>query len=95
MWSVRLEQRRLGFTVVGVEQSAQSVSLERYTPFPRRAVLLLGKEKEGLPQKYLALVDQTVEIPQFGVIRSLNVHVSAAIMMWHALGHRGGESPEN
>lgn len=32
-------------------------------------MLLLGKEKEGLPQRFLAQVDQTVEIPQFGLIR--------------------------
>lgn len=27
-------------------------------------------------------VDQCVEIPQQGVVRSLNVHVSAALLMW-------------
>ena len=28
------------------------------------------------------LLDECVEIPQFGVIRSLNVHVSGAIVVW-------------
>jgi tRNA guanosine-2'-O-methyltransferase len=28
------------------------------------------------------MLDVCVEIPQFGVIRSLNVHVSAAIAIW-------------
>jgi len=41
-----------------------------------------GKEKEGIPQEFLNVVDQCVEIPQLGVIRSLNVHVSGAICMW-------------
>ena len=44
--------------------------------------LFTGKEKEGIPQQFLTVVDQCVEIPQLGVIRSLNVHVSAAICMW-------------
>jgi tRNA G18 (ribose-2'-O)-methylase SpoU len=44
--------------------------------------LLLGKEKEGVPVRYLQMVDGSIEIPQFGLIRSLNVHVSGAILVW-------------
>jgi tRNA G18 (ribose-2'-O)-methylase SpoU len=50
-------------------------------------VLLLGAEGTGVPASLLAEVDQCVEIPQRGLLRSLNVHVSAAIAMWeHARG---------
>lgn len=35
----------------------------------------------ALPQVINAL-DMCVEIPQFGVIRSLNVHVSASLLLW-------------
>jgi len=45
-------------------------------------ILLLGKEKEGIPVEYLQAVDQCVEIPQLGIIRSLNVHVSGALAIW-------------
>lgn len=45
-------------------------------------ILLLGKEKEGIPVEFLQAVDHCIEIPQFGLIRSLNVHVSAAIAIW-------------
>jgi tRNA G18 (ribose-2'-O)-methylase SpoU len=45
-------------------------------------VLLLGKEKEGIPVEFLQVVDRCVEIPQLGIIRSLNVHVSGAISIW-------------
>ena len=37
------------------------------------------RERDGIPAHLLALLDDTVEIPQLGVIRSLNVHVSGAI----------------
>jgi tRNA guanosine-2'-O-methyltransferase len=50
--------------------------------FPAKAVLLLGKEKEGIPVEFLQSVDICVEIPQLGIIRSLNVHVSGAISIW-------------
>lgn len=47
-----------------------------------RTVLVLGREKEGLPAEVLQLLDATVEIPQLGLVRSLNVHVSGAIAMY-------------
>jgi tRNA G18 (ribose-2'-O)-methylase SpoU len=50
--------------------------------FPEKCVLLLGKEKEGIPIQFLSAVDQCIEIPQLGITRSLNVHVSGAISIW-------------
>ncbi len=47
-----------------------------------RCFILLGREKEGLPVDLIQEMDICVEIPQFGVTRSLNVHVSAAIVIW-------------
>ena len=70
-----------GYTIVGLEQTSSSISIEDYK-FPEKTVLLLGKEKEGIPVEFLQLVDQCVEIPQLGIIRSLNVHVSGAICIW-------------
>jgi tRNA guanosine-2'-O-methyltransferase len=70
-----------GYTIVGLEQTSSSISIEDYE-FPEKTVLLLGKEKEGIPVEFLQVVDQCVEIPQLGIIRSLNVHVSGAICIW-------------
>lgn len=81
------QQQQQGYTVIALEQSAGSISLEKYT-FPERCVFLLGKEKEGVPGDLLNLVDQCIEIPQFGLIRSLNVHVSAAILTWEYIRQR-------
>ena len=69
--------------IVGLEQTSSSVSLETFK-FPEGCpvVLLLGKEKEGIPVPHLQVVDQCVEIPQLGITRSLNVHVSGAIAIW-------------
>ncbi|KAK3849044.1 hypothetical protein Pcinc_044186, partial [Petrolisthes cinctipes] len=70
-----------GYTLVGAEQSTQSVSLSQYK-FPKRTAVILGNEKEGIPCELLQLLDVCVEIPQSGVIRSLNVHVSGALFIW-------------
>lgn len=70
-----------GYAIIALEQTSNSVSLPSFD-FPTKAVLLLGKEREGTPVDLLNVVDTCVEIPQFGVIRSLNVHVSASVMVW-------------
>ncbi|KAH8028187.1 hypothetical protein HPB51_014142 [Rhipicephalus microplus] len=70
-----------GYTLVGVEQTAGSKPLPEFN-FPEKTLLLLGNEKEGLPVELIQLLDVCVEIPQHGVIRSLNVHVSGAILVW-------------
>lgn len=84
-----LEKKQEGYYVIGLEQTSSSVPLHQATFPPSRAssrrrptILLLGKEKEGIPVQYLTAVDQCVEIPQMGILRSLNVHVSGAIAIW-------------
>jgi tRNA guanosine-2'-O-methyltransferase len=79
--SYLMKKQKEGYTVVGLEQTSSSISIEHFS-FPEKTVLLLGKEKEGIPVEFLRLVDQSVEIPQLGIIRSLNVHVSGAICIW-------------
>lgn len=43
-----LEQKSLGWSIVGIEQATTSVSLDKFE-FPKNTILLLGKEKEGIP----------------------------------------------
>ena len=75
------ELQSRGFSLIGVEQTAHSTSLEEYM-FPEKTVLLLGREKTGIPSRFIHMLDACVEIPQLGIIRSLNVHVSGALMVW-------------
>ena len=70
-----------GFTILGVEQTSQSVGLDQIR-FPDKSALMLGNEKEGIPVELIQLVDQCVEIPQSGLIRSFNVHVTGALVLW-------------
>lgn len=57
---------------------------------------LCSNEREGISANLLQLLDVCVEIPQQGVIRSLNVHVSAALLIWEYTRQRlsGGGSTE-
>ncbi|XP_021841519.2 uncharacterized protein [Spinacia oleracea] len=75
------KKKREGFAILGLEQTANSIPLDKYS-FPQRTVLVLGREKEGIPADIIHLLDACIEIPQLGVVRSLNVHVSGAIAIW-------------
>ena len=74
-------QKSNGYKILGLEQTANSKMLHEFD-FPTKCILLLGKEKEGIPQEYYGILDECIEIPQFGIIRSLNVHVSGALCLW-------------
>ena len=76
-----------GYTLVALEQTHASQPLPRFR-WPKRCLLLLGAEGSGVPPDLLPLLDAAVEIPQLGVIRSLNVHVSAALAIYsYSLQH--------
>ncbi|XP_059755481.1 probable methyltransferase TARBP1 isoform X1 [Balaenoptera ricei] len=77
-----LQQKKAeGYTIVGVEQTVKSLDLTQYC-FPEKSLLLLGNEREGIPANLIQQVDVCVEIPQQGITRSLNVHVSGALLVW-------------
>lgn len=76
-----LEMKSKGYSVVGAEQTTGSRPIQQIE-FPKRSILVLGHEKEGLPAHIISHLDIIAEIPQFGVVRSLNVHVTGAIFMW-------------
>lgn len=76
------DMRAKGYTILGLEQTDNSQDLGVVTELPSKCVLLLGREKEGIPVELLQEIDCCLEIPQYGVIRSLNVHVSAALAIW-------------
>ncbi|ELK05090.1 Putative methyltransferase TARBP1 [Pteropus alecto] len=93
-----LQQKKAeGYSIIGVEQTARSVALTQYR-FPEKSLLLLGNEREGIPAALIQQLDVCVEIPQQGVIRSLNVHVSGALLVWEytrqrLCGRPGREGP--
>ncbi|XP_059218422.1 uncharacterized protein LOC106089434 isoform X2 [Stomoxys calcitrans] len=76
-----IAKQREGFAVVGAEQTCNSENFVNFI-FPEKCILLLGHEKHGISPNLLGLLDHAVEIPQFGQIRSLNVHVTGALFMW-------------
>ena len=84
--SLLKQLRSNGYQIVGLEQTSDSRTLGNYEieneEFTEKTAILLGAEKTGIPVKLLSELDYSYEIPQAGLTRSLNVHVSAAVFIW-------------
>jgi tRNA (guanosine-2'-O-)-methyltransferase len=55
--------------------------------YPQRLALVLGNEDHGVTRACLALCNAAIYVPMYGRGRSLNVHVSLAVVAYHLL-HR-------
>ena len=76
--------RNDGFTLCTVEQCEGSISLEQFQVDPTgRYAIVLGHEVYGVDQQVVNACDCCIEIPQFGTKHSLNVAVTAGILLWH------------
>jgi tRNA G18 (ribose-2'-O)-methylase SpoU len=75
--------KRQGYYLLAVEQTLQSCPLS-HLPLstPEKYALVFGNEVQGIDPAVLDLCHASVEIPQCGTKHSLNVAVSAGIVLW-------------
>lgn len=75
--------RREGYTILAIEQIEGAVMLNDFKADPdKRYAIIFGNEVEGVDQAVADVVDGAIEIPQVGIKHSLNVSVTAGILMW-------------
>lgn len=70
--------------IVAVEQGKGSVDF-RVADFSLPIAFVLGHETTGVSKSALKLCDEIVEIPMFGVNKSLNVMVSLGVILYHSI----------
>jgi tRNA G18 (ribose-2'-O)-methylase SpoU len=72
-----------GYKIAAVEQVFDAVSLEKLKINPNeKLALIFGHEVQGVDQAIVDQSDFCIEIPQFGTKHSLNIAVSAGIVIW-------------
>ena len=72
-----------GYQIVSIEQVENSVSLPDFKiEADQKYALIFGHEVKGVQQEIVNLSDTCVEIPQFGTKHSLNISVSAGVVLW-------------
>lgn len=75
--------QREGYEVLAVEQVEGSLKLDTFCIDPtKRYALILGNEVKGVRQDVVDAADAALEIPQYGTKHSMNVSVTAGIVMW-------------
>ena len=75
-----------GIQIVAATEKADNIYTEGNFKTP--VAIVMGSEESGISQSILNLADQKLKIPLFGKIESLNVSVSAALMMYEAVRQR-------
>ena len=79
-----IELRNQGYLIIAIEQVKNSITLEDFNiDMNNRYALVLGNEVKGVQQQVVDLCDDCIEIPQYGTKHSLNVSVTAGIVMHH------------
>ncbi len=76
----RMLRERCGATIVAAESRDNSIAIERFA-LPSRCAIVLGAERQGIPDATLALADHIVGIPMARSDTSLNVAVASAVFL--------------
>lgn len=72
-----------GFRVFSIEQCEGSIALQDFSVLSgERYAVVLGNEVKGVQQEVVDASDGAIEIPQFGTKHSLNVSVTAGMVIW-------------
>lgn len=75
--------REEGYRIIAIEQIEGATMLNNFrAESTDRYALVFGNEVDGVDQAVADIVDGAIEIPQVGIKHSLNVSVSAGILMW-------------
>jgi tRNA G18 (ribose-2'-O)-methylase SpoU len=78
--------KKEGVQIIAVEQDERSVPsslLPTFLKFP--IAIVVGNETDGVSKEVLDIADKIVELPMFGVNKSLNVWGTAAIIAYKAI----------
>ena len=78
-----LKIRRV-YIVYSVEQAEGSVMLDELVLWTstKKYAVVMGNEVKGVQQEVIDHSDGCIEIPQYGTKHSLNVSVTAGIVIW-------------
>ena len=71
------------YTIFAIEQVENAVFLQNFEiDKTKKHALVFGNEVYGVNQKAIEICNGTIEIPQLGTKHSLNISVSAGIVVW-------------
>lgn len=82
-------------TILSVEQAENAVMLDEFTPSEhQKYAVIFGNEVKGVDQKVVNASDVVIEIPQYGTKHSLNISVSAGVVVWDLFSKMRSITPD-
>lgn len=84
-----LTAKEAGYKMYAVEQAHNSTSLGQFNWQGDKLALVFGNEVTGVSDAVLQLADGCIEIPQWGSKHSLNISVSAGVVLWEIVKSKG------
>lgn len=71
------------YIIIAIEQVEKSIMLNNFTiDKNKKYALIFGNEVKGVQQQIVNMCDFFIEIPQEGTKHSLNISVSAGVVLW-------------
>lgn len=75
--------KKEGYYLAAVEQAEDSTSLQDFQlPMDAKVALIFGNEVNGVSEKVMELVNECVEVPQYGTKHSFNISVCIGMVLW-------------
>ena len=72
-----------GYTILAIEQTENAIMLNNLEiDATKKYALVFGNEVKGVSQEVVDASHNVVEIPQYGTKHSLNISVSAGVVIW-------------
>ena len=72
-----------GVTILSIEQAENATMLQDVVlKKEKKYAVVFGNEVKGVSQEVVSESDMVIEIPQYGTKHSLNISVSAGVVVW-------------
>ncbi|MGJ8737620.1 RNA methyltransferase [Zobellia laminariae] len=72
-----------GYTILAIEQAENAIMLNNLEiDATKKYALVFGNEVKGVSQEVVDASHSVIEIPQYGTKHSLNISVSAGVVIW-------------
>ena len=75
--------KKEGYYLAAVEQAEDSTSLQDFQlPLDAKVALIFGNEVKGVSEEVMEIVNECVEVPQYGTKHSFNISVCVGMVLW-------------
>lgn len=80
-------KKKAGFKFIGADIQ-KSKNLTKFK-FPEKCIIILGNENQGISEELKKVIDEFIFIPMVGFVRSFNISVSAAVVLYELFRQKG------